>query len=62
MSIVKNLKQESTKKRVYCERLLKLANSLQTPTTYNFLNIMFQSRLQFYLCFVIVGMKRETLQ
>jgi hypothetical protein len=60
---LKNLKQESTQiVEVYYERLLKLADSLQTPTTNNFFTIVFQSRLQTYLHITMMGMKRETLQ
>jgi hypothetical protein len=47
---------------MYYERLLKLANSLQTLTTDNFFIIVFRSRLQFYLRISIVGMKQEILQ
>jgi hypothetical protein len=40
------MKQESTQiVEVFYERLLKLANNLKTPTTNNFLTIVFQSRL-----------------
>jgi hypothetical protein len=38
----KNLKHESVKRiEMYYERLLKLANSLQTPTTNKFLTVLF---------------------
>jgi len=45
-------------KGVLYKRLLKLVNSLQTPTIDNFLTIMFQSRLHFYLPIATTGMKR----
>jgi hypothetical protein len=47
---------------VYYERSLKLANNLQHKTTNSFLIIVFRFGLQPYLCLVIKGMKRETLQ
>lgn len=46
-----------TDKGVLYKRLLKLVNSLQTPTIDNFLTIMFQSRLQFYLPIATARMK-----
>jgi len=46
---------------VYYERLLKVANNLQTPTTNNFLTTIFKFELWLYLHITIVGMKRATL-
>jgi hypothetical protein len=46
---------------VYYEKLLKLANSLQHKTTYNFLTIIFRSRVQPYLRVATAGMKKKTL-
>jgi hypothetical protein len=43
----------------YYERLLKLANSLQNMTTYNFLTIVFKLGLQPYFCVAKIGMKRN---
>jgi hypothetical protein len=47
---------------VYYEKLLKLANSLQHKTTYNFLTTIFRSRVQPYLRVATTGMKRKTLE
>jgi hypothetical protein len=46
---------------VYYERLLKLANSLQHKTTYNFLTIIFKTGLLPYL-HITTSMKRKTPQ
>ncbi len=60
---LKNMKQEKTKRvEVYYEWIQKLAHSLQIPTTYCFLTIMFRVGLQSYLRIMIVGMKWLTLQ
>jgi hypothetical protein len=48
---------------VYYEKwLLKFVNNLQTPATYNFLTIVFKSRLHSYSQVAITNMKRLTLQ
>ncbi len=52
--LLKNLKQESTKRvEVYYETLLKLANSLQTPTIDNFRdhNVFIQTIVVFLYCY-----------
>ncbi len=60
---LKDLKQEKNERMgVYYERLLKLANSLQHKTTNSFLTIVFNPKLQPYLCVITTCMKRETLQ
>jgi hypothetical protein len=46
---------------VYYERLLKLANSFQHMTTYNFLTSVFKFGLQPYLHVATTDMKRETI-
>lgn len=57
------MKHESIEKvEVYYEKLLKLANSLQTLTTANSFTIMFQLGLQSYLCIVVARMKWGILQ
>jgi hypothetical protein len=57
------LKHESIEKvEMYYEKLLKLANSLQTLTTANSFTTMFQSGLQSYLRIVVAGMKWKILQ
>jgi hypothetical protein len=56
------MKQEKNEiVEVYCERLLKLANSFQHKTTYSFLTTIFKSKLQPYF-HVTTSMKRVTLQ
>ncbi len=47
-TVEKNEARENEKVEVYYERLLKLTNSLPYMTTYNFLTIIFKSRLQPY--------------
>ncbi len=57
------MKQEKNERvEVYYEKILKLINSLQQKTIDSFLTIIFRSKLQPYLCVVIKGMKKETLQ
>jgi hypothetical protein len=56
------MKQEKNERvEVYYERLLKLANNLQHRTIDSFLNIVFRSKLQSYLCVATIGMKKKTL-
>jgi hypothetical protein len=54
--------KKNEREEVYYEKLLKLANSLQHKTTYNFLTIIFKSKSQPYLHVATTGMKKETLQ
>jgi len=57
------MKQEKNERvEVYYERILKLTNNLQYMTINGFLTTIFRSRLQPYLCAIIKGMKKETLQ
>jgi len=56
------MKQEKNERvEVYYERLLKLANNLQHRTIDSFLNIVFRSKLQSYLCVATTGMKKKNL-
>jgi hypothetical protein len=57
------MKQKKNERvKVYYERLLKSANSLQHKTTNNLLTIVFRFGLQPYLRVAIIGMKKETQQ